>query len=475
MFIRYLAPAAAVLALLACSAASAAPTTVQLRVEGSTRTVFEGPVTTDGKTITKGGNTAVCDGTINPANATPGPTATSALDDGAIQSGVTWDATFFAPDFFLTRFGDQASDVWGNAVNYVAAPVGGCQHQVHAGDEVLWAADFFGGPPDYAQKTLLRLDGPAKAVVGAPTTVVVTDGTTHAPIAGATVGGAVTGANGAAAVTLGSAGVARLKAEAPASIRSNALAICVSQTGTEDCGAAARRQGREGQRRAACPDRRAAGRPALPARSASSERDGLRRRRRHEGEARPAAPRAREAVPLVERDERALRGARLLDQGLLRHRRREQVVVPAAPPVGSGPVCARREGIRPRAQPRRALRARLEPRRVLRRAGLSRPGRRSERVEGRPRQGPGRRALEAGRLGGAGARSAPRRSVGAPARSGHRRRSRHLPPSSRTSHELPDPRLRELLPAPSRPGRGSSSCGGSARTRTAATTAGSTR
>lgn len=236
MLIRYLAPAAAVLALVACSAASAAPTTVQLRVEGSTRTVFEGPVTTDGKTITKGGNTAVCDGTINPANGAPGPTATSALDDGAIQSGVTWDATFFAPDFFLTRFGDQASDVWGYAVNYVSPPLGGCQYQVHSGDEVLWAADFFGGPPDYAQKTLLRLDGPAKAAVGVPTTVRVTDGATHAPIAGASVGGAVTDTDGAAAVTLGPAGVAQLKAEAPASIRSNALAVCVSQTGTEDCG-----------------------------------------------------------------------------------------------------------------------------------------------------------------------------------------------------------------------------------------------
>ncbi len=235
MFMRYLAPAATAFALLACSAASAAPTTVQLRVEGSTRTVFEGPVTTDGKTIAKGADTVVCDGTLNPANA-PGPTATSALDDGALQSGVTWDATFYAPDFFLTRFGDQVSEAWGLAVNYLGAQVGGCQLPVHAGDEVLWAADFFGGPPDYAQKAMLRLDGPAKAVVGAPTTVVVTDGTTHAPVAGATVGGALTGPDGTAAVTLGSAGVAQLKAEAPASIRSNALAVCVSQTGAEDCG-----------------------------------------------------------------------------------------------------------------------------------------------------------------------------------------------------------------------------------------------
>ena len=238
---------------------------------------------------------------------------------------------------------------------------------------------------------------------------------------------------------------------------------------------AARRQGRRGQCRAARPDRWAAGWPAFPARPAPSERDGLRRCRRHEGEARPAAPRAREAVPLVERDERALRGAGLLGQGLLRHRRREQVVLPAAPPVGSGPVCARREGIRPRAEPRRALRARLEPRRVLCRAGLSRPGRRSERVESRPRQGPARRALEAGRLGGAGARSGPEGRSARPARSGHRRRSRHLPPSSAHITRATGSATTGAAPGPSRRGRGSSSCGGSARTRTAATTAGSTR
>jgi hypothetical protein len=46
----------------------------------------------------------------------------------------------------------------------------------------------------------------------------------------------VTGADGTASVVLGSEGVARLKAEAPDSIRSNALTICVSQNGTGDCG-----------------------------------------------------------------------------------------------------------------------------------------------------------------------------------------------------------------------------------------------
>ena len=236
MHIRSLALATATITLLVCGSAAAAPTTVQLRVEGASATLFEGPVTTDAKTITKGGDTVVCDGTVNGANPTPGPTATTALDDGALQLGVTWDATFYAPDFFLTRFGGEQSAGWGLAVDYALAQVGGCQLQVHSGDEVLWAADAFGGPPDYKAKTMLKLDGPGQAVTGAPTNLQVTDGTTHAPVAGATVGGAVTGPDGTAAVTLGTPGIAHLKAEAPSSIRSNALNVCVSGDGKGDCG-----------------------------------------------------------------------------------------------------------------------------------------------------------------------------------------------------------------------------------------------
>ena len=48
---------------LACATAHAAPVTVQLRVEGSATTIFEGPVTTDGKQLDKGGGPHPCDGT----------------------------------------------------------------------------------------------------------------------------------------------------------------------------------------------------------------------------------------------------------------------------------------------------------------------------------------------------------------------------------------------------------------------------
>ena len=54
MYIRLLALATATVALLAASTAPAAPTTVQLRVEGGAGTLYEGPVTTDGHMIDKG-------------------------------------------------------------------------------------------------------------------------------------------------------------------------------------------------------------------------------------------------------------------------------------------------------------------------------------------------------------------------------------------------------------------------------------
>ena len=62
MQIRFLL-ATALVALRGVAPAWAAPATVQLRVEGSASTIFEGPVTTDGKQIDKGTGPHPCDGT----------------------------------------------------------------------------------------------------------------------------------------------------------------------------------------------------------------------------------------------------------------------------------------------------------------------------------------------------------------------------------------------------------------------------
>ena len=52
------------LLLVAAAPALAAPATVNLRVEGSARTIHEAPVTTDGHEVTTAkGGTNMCDGT----------------------------------------------------------------------------------------------------------------------------------------------------------------------------------------------------------------------------------------------------------------------------------------------------------------------------------------------------------------------------------------------------------------------------
>lgn len=70
--------------------------TVNLRVEGSLRTIFEGPIRTNGHNVTTvSGGTHHCDGTNHNENTTPGPTCTTALDDASIKAHFTWDGYVF--------------------------------------------------------------------------------------------------------------------------------------------------------------------------------------------------------------------------------------------------------------------------------------------------------------------------------------------------------------------------------------------
>jgi hypothetical protein len=231
--------------LLACAApAVAAPATVNLRVEATTGTLFEGLITTDAKSITKDGTGShPCDGTNGGANPSAGPTATGALDDASIASGFTWAATWDSgfQDFFISRIGPDTNlgsapyTYWGFFVNGVSPSVGGCQKQVAAGDDVVWAYANYGDP-------LLRLGAPSKAAAGESFTVTVdqTDGSngTYTPAVGATVSGQTTDAGGHATLSFGDAGTHRFKATrtSPASIRSNAAAVCVYVPGSGDCG-----------------------------------------------------------------------------------------------------------------------------------------------------------------------------------------------------------------------------------------------
>ncbi len=212
-------------------AATQAPIVVNVRVEGATTTIFEGPVTTDGHDVTTAaGGTHPCDGTNGNANPEPGPTATAALDDAARSGEFTFDGTFSSQfdDFFITRIGpDEQTDTAfiGIFRNFEPTPVGGCQQRVEPGDDVLFAYDAFVGENP---KRTLALTGPNVTTVGQPITVTVTDGASGEPVSGATVDGTTTGADGTATVTLDEAGGARLKAERSGAIRSNSLFVEVT-------------------------------------------------------------------------------------------------------------------------------------------------------------------------------------------------------------------------------------------------------
>lgn len=84
MTLRSMAAVAVAIAVIALpSVASAAPVTVNLRVEGASQTLFEGPVTTYAHDVEAPSDTTArqCDGTNNSANPTPGATALTALVD----------------------------------------------------------------------------------------------------------------------------------------------------------------------------------------------------------------------------------------------------------------------------------------------------------------------------------------------------------------------------------------------------------
>jgi hypothetical protein len=239
---------AGVLALGATTSAPAAPVTVNLRIEGATTTLFEGPVTTDVRQVDGHDGTGphTCDGTNNNANPTPGPTFFGALADAADRAGFDWLGTWgqFGDEFSLDRIESDAADsshFWSQMTNYVGNQVGGCQQRIQAGDDLEILYTSF-DPNTFATQPALRLSGaPSRAAVGEPFSVRVdqTDGySPAAPAPGATVAGATTGADGKATVSFDTPGVKRFKAEKAGAIRSNAAEVCVYAPGSGDCGTA---------------------------------------------------------------------------------------------------------------------------------------------------------------------------------------------------------------------------------------------
>jgi hypothetical protein len=273
------APLLAALLLLLTPAAEAAPTELTVRIEGATRTLFEGPILSDGHDVraASDGQARPCDGTNGGANPGPGPTPTAAAVDAMGLVGQDFDGSWYPgfDDYFIQRWGPDREDpeagaYWGLLVNGTLAPFGGCQWRDAAGDEVLWAYDAFNG------RRLLRLaaaDDPSPAPeppastaaveVGQPLELSVqaysgaegekpkvdpAAGVTVAPVATEPGSGyetvetgspdaVITAADGTASVSFDAVGWWRLKAEEDAHyVRSNRLDVCVEPVGGGSCG-----------------------------------------------------------------------------------------------------------------------------------------------------------------------------------------------------------------------------------------------
>jgi hypothetical protein len=223
-----LAVLVAALACAAPTAATAAPTKVKVRVEGATKTIFEGTVTTDVHPVDGGDGTGThtCDGTNGGAGTVSGVTPTSAMDDAMKLAGLTWAGSYDDSfgDFLVSKIGPDAQtdkQFWGTAVGGKSLEVGGCQVVVPAGAEVLWAYDLFN------KKHVLKATGGSKVRAGRVYRVKVGDTQNGGVVAGASIGGKKTNSKGIATLRFKSPGTKRLKATKSDSVRSNQITVKV--------------------------------------------------------------------------------------------------------------------------------------------------------------------------------------------------------------------------------------------------------
>jgi len=261
------APLLAALLLILTASAEAAPVELTVRIEGATKTLFEGPILSDGHDVRASSDSQArhCDGTNGGANPGPGPTPTAAAVDAMGLIGEDFDGRWYPgfDDYLVERWGPdaqepEASAYWGLLVNGILTPVGGCQWQDAPGDEVLWAYDAFTG------RSFLRLSAVATTVeVGQPLEVSVQSysggegeepqvepaaGVTVAPVATEPGSGfqtvqvgsptaVATAADGTASLSFDSPGWQRLKAQEDGGyVRSNRLDVCVEPIGGGGCG-----------------------------------------------------------------------------------------------------------------------------------------------------------------------------------------------------------------------------------------------
>jgi hypothetical protein len=152
---------ASISTVLLAPPAVAAQTEVNVRIEGKSETLFEGPILAEPDQVRAASDSEArrCDGVdaLDPENTIPGvtPTSTSADALGLIGEGFDGDWYPGYDDYFITRWGPDPQSpgenaYWGILVNDTFTSVGGCQYQLDTGDEVLWIYDAFDFRPNLA-------------------------------------------------------------------------------------------------------------------------------------------------------------------------------------------------------------------------------------------------------------------------------------------------------------------------------------
>ncbi|ESK92210.1 glycoside hydrolase family 5 protein [Moniliophthora roreri MCA 2997] len=222
--------------------------TINMRIEGKTRTVYEGSLftTVHNFTLTTPNgvfNDLHCDGT-NSGYKLPGApytTSISAIDDASCDAKFDWTGYLLegidGPSTYSMVYksigpADQNGQSWSAYISDVL--VGDpCSSPVKEGDEVIvFVTDGITYNPYYS---ILKLEGGTTGTVGQPISLKITDRKSSSPAGGAivtelddaTISGTA-GSDGLVSLTFNKAGTYNVKAEKGGSVRSNRLTIVVT-------------------------------------------------------------------------------------------------------------------------------------------------------------------------------------------------------------------------------------------------------
>jgi hypothetical protein len=213
--------------------------TPNLRIEGPTNTIFEGPITSGPRNLTADvsdfGFTHLCNGDYN-ENVNPHP-FNAALDavDAASKSdcGFTYSLGYDGDlqDFYVLKIAGHGNGVaWGMLYNWKVVTeygdgftIAGCRQEVRTGDDVLYAYNT-------SETSVFLRVRPSTATVkkGGSVTFTITDGLTGAVQPGATIHGVKASKKGMVTVKYDTAGHFTFKAKETGAVRSELVKVTVT-------------------------------------------------------------------------------------------------------------------------------------------------------------------------------------------------------------------------------------------------------